>query len=72
MIQSLARVFGKRGDEKALPIILEQLFSVAMVVCRFLPQGILAGSVRFLVRLTAVKDLLREKESKRRQAFLAL
>ena len=67
----LARVFGKTGDDKALPLVLEQFF-LCSFICQFLPQGGLAYSVRFLVRLMARRFIAGEAIEEANGVFSAL
>ncbi len=69
---NLARVFGRTGDEKPLPVVLEQLFKLAMAVARFFPQKFLAASVRFMVRLMAKRFIAGERIEEASEVFSAL
>ena len=68
----VARVLGRIEDEKPLPIILEQIFSVGLQLCKFLPQKALAGSVRFMVRLMATRFIAGEKIEEASSVFSSL
>lgn len=69
---NLSRVFGRTGDEKPLPILLEQLFIFGLYFCRILPQKALASSVRFMVRLMAKRFIAGEKIEEASAVFSTL